>query len=88
MPPEGIVDVNHPAYDSNGNGPLMDVDSVDTNRDGVAEPPSGIKDMYPLGEKIPGSDKGPGVTAFDMPFSNNGIFLVPMQYITDNNKCK
>ena len=48
VPPGGIVDVNHPAYDSNGNGPLMDVDSVDTNRDGVADPPSGIKDMYPL----------------------------------------
>jgi RHS repeat-associated protein len=78
VPPGGRVDVNHPAYDAAGRGPLQDVDSVDTNRDGIATPPSGDwKNSYPRSEKIPGWDSGLGWTAYNVPFSKNGIFLLP-----------
>ena len=84
MPPGGRVDVNHPAYDANGRGPLQDVDTVDTNRDGVAGPPGGYGDLYPAGEKIPGVDWALGYTAYDIPFSNDGVFLLPDYFLFKN----
>jgi RHS repeat-associated protein len=51
----------HPGQEVNANNPVQgvtDVDSVDFDGDGVADPPESKLDIFPLGEKIVGGDTG------------------------------
>ncbi len=79
LPPGQCVGKNHPLVDSCGNE-LADVDVVDFNGDGLVTEPMSKKDMWPIGEKIPGDDQGftgidsiTGVIISPIPFTNQSL---------------
>ncbi len=52
-------------------GPLSDVDVVDWNGDGRADPPMSAWDTWPLGEKVLGGDTGLVVAAVNNPLASS-----------------
>jgi RHS repeat-associated protein len=65
LAPGECVDADHPL--DTPDGPLTDVDTVDFNGNGNVNPPAGWKDLWPNGEKIPGTDSGPLCGLVDNP---------------------
>lgn len=75
LEPGGRIDANNPRDG------LSDVDSVDFDGDGVAQPPRGFRDLWPRGEKIPGTDRGIVVRLVDSPRGGKRVIPLPWGFV-------
>lgn len=64
LPPGSSVSDSSPLPTPDGLG-LSDVDSIDFNGDGIAEPPKSWTDYFGGGEKVPGNGTCPTITIVD-----------------------